>query len=81
MRPALRAACVMVTLLAGGCSGGASDEVVRIGFTGPLSGGAALYGRNVLDGLRLAVDDINAAGGVDAGGRRIRVARRPLLPQ
>jgi branched-chain amino acid transport system substrate-binding protein len=73
MRPALRAACVMVTLLAGGCSGGASDEVVRIGFTGPLSGGAALYGRNVLDGLRLAVDDINAAGGVDAGGRRIRV--------
>ncbi len=46
---------------------------MKIGFTGPLSGGAALYGRNVLEGLQLAVADINAAGGVAAGGRRVRV--------
>jgi branched-chain amino acid transport system substrate-binding protein len=64
----------LVPLLAfAACSGGASDEVVTIGFTGPLSGGAALYGRNTLDGLQLAVADLNAAGGVAVGGRRVRV--------
>ena len=58
----------------GGCgSSASSDDVVTIGFTGPLSGGAALYGRNTLDGLEMAIADVNAAGGVSAGGRRVRV--------
>jgi branched-chain amino acid transport system substrate-binding protein len=56
-----------------GCGSSASDDVVRIGFTGPLSGGAALYGRNTLDGLEMAVADVNAAGGVPVSGRRVRV--------
>jgi branched-chain amino acid transport system substrate-binding protein len=46
-------------------------EVVRIGFSGPLSGGAAFYGRNVLNGLTMAVDEINEAGGIDVGGRQV----------
>jgi branched-chain amino acid transport system substrate-binding protein len=62
---------LLATLVA--CASGASDESVTIGFTGPLSGGAALYGRNALDGLQLAVADISAAGGVAVGGRRVRV--------
>ena len=68
-----RPTCLLLVLALAGCSGGASDEAVTIGFTGPLSGGAALYGRNALDGLQLAVADINAAGGVSAAGRRVRV--------
>lgn len=64
--------CVLLAA-APACAGGATDESVTIGFTGPLSGGAALYGRNTLDGLQLAVADINAAGGVTVGGRRVRV--------
>lgn len=63
----------LLTLAMVGCSSGATDEFVTIGYTGPLSGGAALYGRNALDGLQLAVAEINASGGVAAGGRRVRV--------
>lgn len=39
-----------------------AQEVIKIGFSGPLSGGAALYGKNVLDGMQMAVAEINAAG-------------------
>lgn len=39
-----------------------AQEVVRLGFTGPLSGGAAQYGKNVLSGIEMAVKEINAAG-------------------
>jgi len=43
---------------------GTSTEVksINIGYTGPLSGGAALYGKDVTDGLDMAVDEINAKG-------------------
>lgn len=44
-----------------------SQEVVKIGYSGPLSGGAALYGKNVLDGMNMAVGEINAAGFEVAG--------------
>ena len=66
-------ACGVLSAALVACSSGATDESVTIGFTGPLSGGAALYGRNALDGLQLAVADINTAGGIPVGGRRIRV--------
>lgn len=42
-------------------------EEVTIGFTGPLSGGAALYGENTMEGLKMAAKDINDAGGVKIG--------------
>ncbi len=53
-----------------GSQGGSGEQVVNIGFSGPLSGGAAFYGENVLNGLRMAVDEINKAGGVDVGGTK-----------
>lgn len=43
-----------------GDSGG--SQVVNIGYSGPLSGGAALYGENVLSGIQMAVDEINEDG-------------------
>ena len=48
-------------------TGAVAQEVVKIGFSGPLSGGAALYGKNVLDGMQMAVAEINAAGFEVAG--------------
>jgi branched-chain amino acid transport system substrate-binding protein len=72
MRCSTLVACAL-TIALGACASGATEESVTIGFTGPLSGGAALYGRNALDGLQLAVADINGAGGVAVGGRRVRV--------
>ena len=40
------------------------EETVRIGVIGPLTGDYALYGESVRDGAQLAVDELNAAGGV-----------------
>lgn len=42
----------------------ASDTIV-IGMSGPLTGGAALYGTAVKNGAQMAVDEINAAGGLN----------------
>lgn len=44
-------------------------EVV-IGFTGPLSGPGAGYGRDNANGLKMAVDDINAKGGITINGEK-----------
>lgn len=41
---------------------GQEVKTINIGFTGPLSGGAALYGKDITDGLDLAVEEINAQG-------------------
>lgn len=48
----------------------AMADTVKIGFTGPLSGGAAVYGQNALYGMRMAADEINAAGGFTVDGKK-----------
>lgn len=37
----------------------------KIGAIGPLTGGAAIYGNAVVNGAQIAVDEINAAGGIN----------------
>ena len=73
---ALASALLLSALAA--CSASGGGDTVTIGFTGPLSGGAALYGRNVLDGLEMAVADINEAGGLAIGDRKVTVVVAPL---
>lgn len=46
-----------------------AQEAINIGFTGPLSGGAALYGKNTLTGIEMAVKEINDAGGLTISGK------------
>lgn len=49
-------------------TGGADDELkgtLVIGGIGPITGAAAVYGNNVKNGAQLAIDEINAAGGVN----------------
>jgi len=63
-----------MALLAASCGGdgGASEDgvtVVPIGFIGPLSGGAAYYGRNVMRGLEMAADEIAESGGFLVNGQ------------
>ncbi|WP_294637846.1 ABC transporter substrate-binding protein [uncultured Aquabacterium sp.] len=67
---------VAVTLALGAGSS-LAQEVVKIGYTGPLSGGAALYGKNVLNGLQLAAKEINAKG-FDVKGKKYKVEIVPL---
>ncbi|MDR3324395.1 MAG: ABC transporter substrate-binding protein [Spirochaetaceae bacterium] len=56
------AAAVCCAALYAGCAKGGDD--VKIGFVGPLSGDVAVYGVDCLNGARLAVDEVNASGGV-----------------
>ena len=42
----------------------ASGDTIKIGGIGPLTGGAASYGISVKLGAQVAVDEINAAGGI-----------------
>jgi branched-chain amino acid transport system substrate-binding protein len=49
-----------------------AQEVVKIGYSGPLSGGAALYGKNVLDGMQMAVSEINAEG-LEVAGKKVKL--------
>lgn len=70
----------MVASLAAGCGGKKDDgadknaagenasaegETFKIGTTGPTSGAYAIYGQGVANAAQLAVDEINAAGGIN----------------
>jgi branched-chain amino acid transport system substrate-binding protein len=61
MKSVLKLAPVAAALIA--CSAHAAD--IKIGVTEALTGGAAQYGNNIRNGLQLAADDINAAGGIN----------------
>lgn len=49
----------------------AQDMVVRIGHVAPLSGPQAHYGKDNENGVRMAIEDLNAQG-VTIGGRKVR---------
>ena len=42
----------------------AEAETIKIGALGPLTGSVAIYGISATNGLKLAVDEINANGGI-----------------
>jgi branched-chain amino acid transport system substrate-binding protein len=68
MRKSILAFALGVCILALGSAGFA--DTVNIGYTGPLSGGAAKYGNNNLEGLEHAISEINDAGGITVGGKK-----------
>ena len=70
------AACLLLSLTACGSSGsdqssagsgassGGDGNVITLGMIGPLTGSVAVYGTHIANGVDLAVEEINAAGGV-----------------
>ena len=63
----IMAAAMMLACLAG-CGNDApasSKAVIKIGGIGPITGDAAIYGQAVMNACQIAVDEINAAGGVN----------------
>ncbi len=73
---AILAAAAMLLSLAVGCgqkdgpdSGkdGTSNDPIRIAYVGPLTGDNAEYGQTMSNAVQIAVEDVNAAGGI--GGR------------
>ena len=59
------AAAADATTSAAGESTAASGEVFKIGGIGPVTGAAAVYGLAVKNGAQIAVDEINADGGIN----------------
>ena len=61
-------------LAAAACAASAQDvQVVKIAHAGPVSGGIAHIGKDTENGVRMAVDDLNAQA-LTIGGRKIRFA-------
>lgn len=68
----LAAGFALGLMIAAGTAG-AQNDTVNIGWTGPLSGGAALYGKNTLTGVEMAINEINAAGGLEVAGKKYKL--------
>jgi branched-chain amino acid transport system substrate-binding protein len=63
-------AIVLTASLLAGCSGGGGDaKEIKIGINYELSGAVASYGQSSVEGIEMAIDEINAAGGVN--GKKI----------
>ena len=60
-----------ILFLAGG-SGHAAD-VVKIGATYPTSGGVAEAASYTVEGIKMAVEEINAKGGIPIEGKNLQI--------
>lgn len=50
-----------------------AQGTVKIAITGPFTGGSAPMGASMLDGAKLAIAEINAAGGIQVGGKKMKI--------
>ena len=73
----IRMSLLVAVTMAFGAGAAQAQEVIKIGYSGPLSGGAALYGKNVLSGMEMAASEINAKPLVIAG-KQYKVEIVPL---
>jgi branched-chain amino acid transport system substrate-binding protein len=67
---------LMLAALTAGCGGGAkksadSAKEITVGASFELTGNVANYGKSTLSGFKMAIDEINKAGGVN--GKQIKV--------
>ncbi len=60
--PTIVATAVAFCLAAGAV---AADKITKIGVLAPMTGGAAADGEETLRGVKMAVEEINAAGGIN----------------
>ena len=67
-------AAVMAMTAMAGCGGkksASSEDTFKIGGQGPTTGNAAIYGNAVKNGMELAANEINAAGGIN--GKQVEI--------
>jgi branched-chain amino acid transport system substrate-binding protein len=72
-RIATLATLALAAALAAGGAVQADDKTLTIGLLGPLSGGAASYGVELMRGAELRVEEINKAGGLKVGADAYRI--------
>jgi branched-chain amino acid transport system substrate-binding protein len=51
----------------------ANAQDIKIGLAGPFTGGSSSMGVSMRDGVKLAVEEINKAGGVNVGGKKMKI--------
>lgn len=51
----------------------AGGDTVKLALTGPFTGGSAPMGTSTRDGAKLAIAEINAAGGIQVGARKMKI--------
>lgn len=56
----------------GGDSKSGDAGTINIGYSGPLSGPAAFYGERTLNGVKMAVEELNGAGGIEVSGKKYK---------
>lgn len=68
-------ALVLILSLFTGCNGESKDKEGKfiIGGFGPITGDAASYGTSVMNSSKIAIDEINAAGGVKVGDQTLEL--------
>src|SRR5499426_3944564 len=69
-------ACLVLVLALLAPRPAAAAETIRIGYLGPLTGIFAQAGKDMLDGLKLSLEQAN----YQAGGRKIELIERDQLP-
>lgn len=74
-RSALLAAAAIAAAGLGASAIAVAAEPIKIGLVTALSGQSALAGEAITRGLQVAIDELNAAGGV-LGGRKFELVRR-----
>jgi branched-chain amino acid transport system substrate-binding protein len=71
LRFAWPSGALCLALLLGGTA--SAQEVLKIGGIGPLSGGGTAWGVAAQRGMELAIEAVNAGGGISAGGKTYRL--------
>ena len=51
-----------------------TDATITLGLIGPMTGSLAVYGTHVANGVNLAIEQINEAGGIEVGGTAYQLA-------
>lgn len=64
---------LLATLLVTALGSVSAADSIKLAITGPFSGGSAPMGASMRDGAKLAINEINANGGLDVGGKKMRI--------
>jgi branched-chain amino acid transport system substrate-binding protein len=73
MQLKLRFAAMCIASMVGCVGSAQAQDVLKIGGVGPLSGGGTAWGLAAQRGIDLAIEAVNAAGGITAGGKSFRL--------
>jgi branched-chain amino acid transport system substrate-binding protein len=69
----LRCAAFVAALMLAGVGAAQAQDILKIGGVGPLSGGGTAWGLAAQRGIEIAIEEINAAGGVKADGKAYKL--------